>query len=196
MCLQQGIFSGSHKHALVRSRLKKSSLDPLDIKSFRPNSNLSFLSKVAERLVVDRFNKHADLYHLLPPRQSTYWQDHSTETAITIVHNDIDRAIDAGEVSVLVLLDPSAAFDTVDHDVLPKRFGVKCCALDWFRSYLSNRTQSFCVTSGQSAPVCSAMLQNRSAWAYRIHGGYRRNNSSFLAKPSLRRRHAAPKELT
>ena len=57
----------------------------------------------------------------------------------------------------MVLLDLSAAFDTVDHDVLldvlQKRFGVECCALDWFRSYLSNRTQSFCVTSGLSAPV-------------------------------------------
>ena len=103
MCLQLGIFSDSHEHALMRARLKKPSLDPLDIKSFRPISNLSFLSKVAERLVVDRLNKHADLYHLLPPRQSAYRQHHFTETAITIVHNDIDRAIHAGVVSVLVL---------------------------------------------------------------------------------------------
>ena len=60
---------------------------------------------------------YADLYHLLPPRQSTYRHHYSSETAITIVH-DVVRAIDAGEVSVLVLLDLSAAFDTVDHDVL------------------------------------------------------------------------------
>ena len=157
MCLQQDIFPDSHKCAIVRPWLKKPSLDPSDIKSFGPISNLSFLSKVAERLVVNRFNKHADLYHLLPPRQSAYWQHHSTETAITIVHNDIVHVIDAGEMSVLVLLDPSAAFVTVNHDVildvLQKRFGVKCCALDWFRSYLSNRTQSFCDTSEQSAPV-------------------------------------------
>ena len=72
---------------------------------------------------MDRFNKHANLYHLLPCRQSAYRQHHSTETAITIVHNDIVRAIDADEVSVLVLLDLSVAFDTVDHvllDVLQK----------------------------------------------------------------------------
>ena len=106
------------------------------MKSFRSIFNLSFLSKVADRLVVDRFNKHADLYHLLPPRQSAYRQHHSTETAITIVYNDIVCAIDAGEVSVLVLFDLSAAFDTVDHDVLldvlQKRFRAECCALDWF----------------------------------------------------------------
>ena len=57
ICLQQRIFPDSHKHALVRPRLKKPSLDPLDIKSFRPISNLSFLSKVAERLFMHRLNK-------------------------------------------------------------------------------------------------------------------------------------------
>ena len=58
-----------------------------------------------------------------------------------IIHNDIIRAIDASNMSALVLLDLNAAFDTVDHDVLIKilnlRFGVVNCALDWFRSYLS-----------------------------------------------------------
>ena len=97
-------------------------------------------------------------YHLLPPLQSAYRPYHSTETAITIVHNDIVRAFDAGKVSMLVLLDLSAAFDTVDHDVLIEilnlRFGVVDCALDWFRSYLSGRTtQSFCTTTGTSKPV-------------------------------------------
>ena len=84
-------------------------------------------------------------------RQLAYRQCHSIETAITIVHNDIVRAIDAGEVSLLVLLDLSAAFDTVDHgklhEVLQNRFGVQDCALNWFKSYLSDRTQSFCVES-------------------------------------------------
>ena len=85
---------------------------------------------------------------MLPSRQSAYRQHHSAEIDITVVHNDIVRAIDAGEVSVLILLDLSAAvdvgevsalllldlsaiFDTVDHDVLldelQTRFG--CCAL-------------------------------------------------------------------
>ena len=89
--------------------------------------------------------------------QSAYRQHHSTETTITIVHNDIVRAIDAGEVSLLVLLDLSAAFDTVDHgillEVLQDRFGVQDRALNWFKSYLSNCTQSFCVESKMSDPV-------------------------------------------
>ena len=74
-----------------------------------------------------------------------------------IVNNDIIRVIDASNVSMLVLLDLHAAFDTVDHDVLIEIlnlcFGVVDCALDWFRSYLSGRTQSFCTATGTSKPV-------------------------------------------
>lgn len=104
-------FPDTHKHALVQPHIKKSSLDLLDIKSFRPISNVSFLSKLTERLVVSRFKQHAVRYHLLPPpsRQSTYGRCHSTETAVTAVHNDIVCAIDAGNVFVLMLLDFSAA---------------------------------------------------------------------------------------
>ena len=72
--------------------------------------------------------------YYLPVHQLAYRQHHSTETAITIVHNDIVRAIDAGEVFQLVLLDLSAAFDTVDHgillEVLQNRFGVQDPALN------------------------------------------------------------------
>ena len=86
-----------------------------------------------------------------------YRQHHSTETAVTIVHNDIVRATDAGLVSVLVLLDLSAAFDTVDHsvllDVLTERFGVEKRELEWFRSYHTGRTQTFKTPSGSSGPV-------------------------------------------
>ena len=157
MSFEHGYFLASHKHAIVRPRIKKPSLDVLDIKSFRPISNISFLSKLTERLVVNRFNKHTDIYHLLPVRQSAYRQFHSTETAIAIVHYDIVCTIDAGNVSVLVLLDLSTAFDTVDHgvllDVLRHQFGVADVALNWFSSYLSDRTQSFSVISGISRPV-------------------------------------------
>ena len=144
LSFMQGYFPASQKHAIVRPHLKKPSLDPLDIKSYQPILNISFISKLTERLVVERFNNHASAHHLLPAKQSVYRQYHSTETAITIVHNDIVRAIDAGNVSALVLLDLSAAFDTIDHDVLldvlSKRFGVVSKALDWCKSCLSERT--------------------------------------------------------
>ena len=65
-----------------------------------------------------RLSAHFESHCLLPSRQSAYRAHRSTETAIIAVHDEIVRAIDAGDVCALVLLDLSAAFDTVDHDSL------------------------------------------------------------------------------
>ena len=111
-------FPLSQKETIIRPRLKKSSLDPADLTSFRPISNLSLISKLIERAAASRFTAHASLFQLLPAHQSAYRQFHSTETAVLIVHNDIVRAMDSGLVSALVFLDFSAAFDTVDHRIL------------------------------------------------------------------------------
>ena len=124
----QGHFPKSQKHVLVGPRIKKPSLDPTDLKSYRPVSNITFISKLIDRISLNRFSVHSGLFKLLPARQSTYRQFHSTETAVAIIHNDIVRATDAGQITALVLLDLSAAFDTVDHgsllDVLSSRFDV------------------------------------------------------------------------
>jgi hypothetical protein len=81
----------------------------------------------------------------LPSTQSAYRKHYSTETALLRIHNDIVSAIDQGQVAALILLDLSAAFDTVDHDILLKvleqRFGVTDQALNWFSSYLHDRSQ-------------------------------------------------------
>jgi len=112
--------------------------------SFRPISNLSFLSKIVERAATARLSAHIESQRLLPSRQSAYGAHHSTEITIVAVHDDIVKAIDAGDVCALVLLDLSAAFDTVDHQtllhVLSCRFGVSDLALNWCSSYLSQRT--------------------------------------------------------
>jgi hypothetical protein len=155
--LQAGYLPDVQKQAIVLPRLKKPTLDNDDIGSYRPISNLSFLSKLVERVVASRFSGHAELNKLLPVRQSAYRRHHSTETAVVSVLNDIIRAIDNGEVAALVLLDLSAAFDTVDHaillDVLQHRFAVDAVPLLWLTSYLTDRTQIYTVDGIQSAPI-------------------------------------------
>jgi len=137
--------SASEKHALVTDCLKKPTLDPADPNSFRPISQLSFVSKLVECAVAVRLINHCDQNGLLPARQLAYRRHHSTETAVLIVYNDIVRAVDKGQVVPLVLLDFSSAFDTVDHDcllsVLQRRFSVDGDAMTWFRSYLADRTR-------------------------------------------------------
>ena len=94
--------------------VKKLTMDPNDPKSYHPLSNLSFVSKVIERLVANQFNKQTGFFIVLPARQSAYQQFRSTETAVTVVHNNIVWATNSKQLSVLVLLDLSSAFDNVE----------------------------------------------------------------------------------
>ena len=144
--LTSGHFQDCLKKALITQVLKKQSLDKNNLNNFRPIYNLSFVSKVAEKVVVARFNAHLTEYGLRDDFQSAYTSFHSVETALLKVHNDIMIAIDNKRVVLLVLLDLSAAFDTEDHNILLHRlhfqFGVQETAINWFKSYLHNRTQS------------------------------------------------------
>lgn len=151
------VFPDRAKHSVVRPLLKKPNLDPFDLASYRPISNLSFVSKLIERLVMVRLNHHNAAHQLLPARQSAYKQHHSTETVIISIVNDILRTLDEGKVCALVLLDMSAAFDTVDHDLLvetlQKRFGLCDDALSWMSSYLTDRTQSVHIGADKSDSI-------------------------------------------
>ncbi|TWW78155.1 putative RNA-directed DNA polymerase from transposon X-element [Takifugu flavidus] len=113
--------------------------------NYRAISNLPFISKVLEKLVVTQLLEHLQRKSLFAMFQSGFRAHHSTETALLEVTNDLLIASDHGLVSMLVLLDLSAAFDTVDHSILLHRLehviGIKGTALDWFRSYLSDRYQ-------------------------------------------------------
>ena len=144
-----------HKTAVVRPLLKKPTLDPSDLASYRPISNLSFISKTLERLVSQRLTNHIDKHNLLPPTQSAYRKNHSTETALLRIHNDLVAAIDKGDIGALILLDLSAAFDTVDHSVLVEvmreRFGIDGDALHWMTSYICDRSQVVRIASTSSS---------------------------------------------
>ena len=113
--------------------------------NYRPVSNLSFLSKVLEKVVVNQLNSHINSSNTSNQYQSVYRKFHSTETALLRIHNDILASLDAGKVTALILLDLSAAFDTVDHTILSRRlddwFKVTRKTLDWFKSYMTARCQ-------------------------------------------------------
>ena len=115
------------------------------LKNYRPVSNLSFISKVLEKIVFNQIVSYLKANFLIDPFQSAYKAAHSTETALLKVVNDLLCGIDNGNISLLTMLDLSAAFDTIDHPILFERlssaFGIKNTALSWFKSYLENRTQ-------------------------------------------------------
>jgi hypothetical protein len=144
------------KHTVVTPLLKKETLDHNVFNNYRPVSNLPYISKILEKVVAARIKDHLQSCDLLESLQSAYRQHHSTETALVKVFNDLALALDEKKVGILVLLDLSAAFDTIDQDILLKRcsnvFGITGSALSWIKSYMTGRTQSVNIKGVHSDP--------------------------------------------
>ena len=153
--LQKGEVPACMKHAIVQPRLKKDGLPHDDVSSYRPIANLSFVGKLVERVVARQIREYLADHDLLPSAQSAYREHFSVETALLRVQNDLLMALDARQDAVLVLLDFSAAFDTIDHDLLLERmesyFGIRGRALRWFSSYLENRTHVVMIKKNASS---------------------------------------------
>ena len=134
------------KIELVIPLIKKLDIDPV-FENVRPViiSNLSFVSKITEKAVIWQLlnycNEHAPLF----TNQLSYLQFHSIETALIKVHNDILSSMNRQEVTLLVLLDLSAAFDTVEHGTIAalfeSDFGMANQDLLWIKLFLSGRKQ-------------------------------------------------------
>ncbi len=144
LSLESGIFPCAWKEADVQPRLKKQALE-VTFENLRPISNLPYVSKLIERTVCNQSHNHLSVHHLHPGNQSAYREFHSAETALLRVKNDVLMNMNRQHVTLLVLLDLSAAFDTVDHVLLLQRlqlkFGLSGTVLKLFTSYLSQRTQ-------------------------------------------------------
>ena len=132
--MSTGIVPTKMKAALVKPLLKKPSLEKNVMENFRPVSNLSFISKLIEIVVLKRLTDHIVRNNLHEQFQSAYKPNHSAETALMRVHNDILISLDNNRGVVLIMLDLSAAFDTVDHSLLLGRMrsaGVISIAHQW-----------------------------------------------------------------
>ena len=146
LSLSTGCFPSVLSKAIVTPILKKPTLDCQQLKNYRPVSNLPFLGKLIERVVSSQVATYVGSNSLGEPLQSAYRRVHSTETAL--------RAIDDRKAVFLVMIDMSAAFDTVDHGILLQRlsddFGLCGPVHRWFQSYLRNRTSQVCVSGSFS----------------------------------------------
>ena len=142
------------KEALICLLLKKLDLDLLQFKNYRPILNLTFISKLIEHAVCDQLMDHAYKTGNLERLQSAYHSNHSTETALLKIKADILDNMDNKCVTGILLLDLSAAFDTVSKNLLINhlfyKFGVCDKALGWIESYLSDQTQKVKIGNTES----------------------------------------------
>ena len=143
--LSSGSFPKEWKTALVRPLLKKKGLEPI-LKNYRPVSNLSFLSKILEKAALEQIVSHVEDNNLLPDYQSAYRKNRGVETSLMKMYDDIITAADNKLVSIVVMIDLSAAFDTVDIPILlsmlKTKFNIDGAPLNWLKSYLSERTMN------------------------------------------------------
>ena len=199
--LSTGRFTTTWKHTIVTPLLKKAGLDESVPTNYRPVSNLPFLSKVLERIVHHQLTGHLITKNLLPDFQSAYRNGHSTETAELKVFSDVVDGIEKGQFALLSLLDLTAAFDTVDHEILFRRmsltFGITGISLRWFESYLHDRNQSVQLNDDLTRPRhvlwCPTRIGSDTDSVHVLHSRFGENNKinrSASAPSLLCRRHS------
>ena len=142
--LAEGSMDGV-KESVIDPLIKKVGLDSDEYKNYRPVNNLIFFSKLIERVVTRRLEEHMTLNCLHEPSAFAYKKYHNTETMMQGIIDEALRGFDQNLATIVVFLDLSAAFDTIDIDklleIMRDEMGIGGVALEWFRSYLSGRTQ-------------------------------------------------------
>src|SRR5258706_10615929 len=144
MSFTEGVFPSIFKLGQVTPLLKKQGLTAGDPGNYRPITNLCTFGKILERLAQQQLRSHINTSPNNNSQQSAYRAFHSTETAMIKVVSDLLTNVDSGSPSLLLSLDISAAFDTLNHDCLLQRaedlFGFTGKAKSWLASYLTGRS--------------------------------------------------------
>ena len=142
LSLSSGVVPDQMKIARVIPLFKSGDLSLFT--NYKPVSVLPAFSKILERIVYNRLIHLLNKYSILSFNQYGFRKDHSTAYALIQLHDKLSDAIDKGNVTLGLFIDLSKAFDTVNHDILLARlefYGVRGVALEWFKSYLSCRSQ-------------------------------------------------------
>jgi hypothetical protein len=140
--ISQGIFPSSLKYAKVIPIHKGDSI--FEMSNYRPISLLPIFSKILEKLMYSRIINFIEKHKILYKNQYGFQKGMSTEYAVNALVNNIVKCLENKEVGFCILLDFAKAFDTVNHEILLKKleyYGIRGTALNWFKSYLSDRMQ-------------------------------------------------------
>ena len=167
----ENIFNTSLFSGLVPESFKLASVIPvfkkgcqIDVNNYRPISLLSTFNKILEKLVHNRLISFINKNNILYKKQFGFRSNHSTLQAIMTITDKIQRAIEDNEYSCGIFLDLSKAFDTVNHDLLLQKlehYGIRNQTLNWFISYLKNRSQfvSFGCAKSDILPIACGVPQ-------------------------------------
>ena len=142
------------KYAHVIPIPKNQSIDRSTLSNYHPISNLFFISKTIERIIAKQLRTYINNNNILHKLQSAYTTDKSTETSLLHTLKNI-LLFPKNTPTILILLDLSSAFDTLDHNILIRRLeniGIKDSVLSWFTSYLINRSFSICIDNAITEP--------------------------------------------
>ena len=151
LSLSKGVVPSELKIAKVIPLFKSG--DPMQFSNYRPVSVLPVFSKVLERLMYSRLLSFINKNKLLYKFQFGFREDHSPQLALIYLIDKISNALESGDYVLGIFLDFSKAFDTVNHNILFTKlnhYGIRDTALQWLKSYLSNREQYVCFDGADS----------------------------------------------
>lgn len=147
----QKIFNCSFDRGIVPEKFKIANVIPahkkgseLCVNNYRPISLLSVFNKLLEKMMFSRLMSFINHNNILFHKQFGFRKHHSTLQAVLSIADKIQTSIDSSNFSCGIFLDLSKAFDTVNHKILLDKlsfYGIRGNALEWFKSYLSNRKQ-------------------------------------------------------